>query len=83
MVVKALEGRKACLMAHHGIISIGSSIEQAFWLAGELEALAQQYLGCLPFGEPPLLTDQQIQDVIDKINGYGHSDAKPKKAKTA
>ena len=70
----ALEGRKACLLAHHGMISVGSSIEQAFWLAGELEALARQYHGCLVLGEPPLLTDQQIQDVIDKINGYGLSD---------
>ena len=70
----ALEGRKACLLAHHGMISVGSSIEQAFWLAGELEALARQYHGCLVLGEPPLLTDQQIQDVINKINGYGLSD---------
>lgn len=69
--VEALEGRKACLLAHHGMISVGSSVEQAFWLAGELEALARQYHGCLALGTPPLLSDQQIQDVIDKINGYG------------
>ena len=76
--VKALEGRKACLLAHHGMISVGSSIEQAFWLAGELEALARQYHGCLVLGEPPLLTEQQIQDVINKINGYGLTEAPSK-----
>ena len=73
--VTALEDRKACLLAHHGMISVGSSIEQAFWLAGELEALARQYHGCLLLGEPPLLTEEQIEDVINKINGYGLSDA--------
>lgn len=80
VAVAALEDRKACLLAHHGMISVGSTIEQAFWLAGELEALARQYHGCLLLGEPPLLTEQQIQDVIDKINGYGLSDAKAKSA---
>ena len=78
--VAALEGRKACLLAHHGMISVGATIEQAFWLAGELEALARQYHGCLALGEPPLLTEQQIQDVIDKINGYGLTDAKAQSA---
>ena len=72
--VAALEGRKACLLAHHGMIASGSSIEQAFWLAEELETLARQYHGCLLLGEPPLLSGQQIQDVIDKIAGYGLSD---------
>tara|TARA_A100001011_G_scaffold307962_1_gene323429 strand:+ start:134 stop:463 length:330 start_codon:yes stop_codon:yes gene_type:complete len=71
--VLALKGRKACLLAHHGMISVGNSIEQAFWLAGLLEALSRQYHGCLILGEPPLLTEQQIQDVIDKNNEYGLS----------
>jgi len=74
--VEALKDRKACLLAHHGMIAVGSSVEQAFWIAGELEALARQYHGCLQLGEPPLLTHQQIQDVIDKNNGYGLTDTK-------
>jgi L-fuculose-phosphate aldolase len=72
--VAALQDRTACLLAHHGMIAIGSSIEQAFWMANELETLARQYHGALQIGEPPLLSDQQIQDVIDKIAGYGLSD---------
>lgn len=71
--VSALEDRKACLLAHHGMISVGNSIEQAFWLAGLLESLATQYHGCLVLGDPPLLTEQQIQEVIDKNNEYGLS----------
>ena len=72
--VAALKGRMACLLAHHGMIAVGSSVEQAFWMANELETLARQYHGTLQIGEPPLLTDRQIQDVIDKIAGYGLSD---------
>ena len=72
--LKALEDRHACLLDHHGSIAIGSSIEQAFWRAEELETLARQYHGALLLGEPPLLSEQQITDVINKIAGYGLSD---------
>ncbi|WP_171103303.1 class II aldolase/adducin family protein [Ruegeria sp. HKCCD7255] len=73
VAVAALEGRKGCLLAHHGMITVGQSIEQAFWLAGELEALARQYHGCLVLGEPPLLSDEQIEEVLEKISGYGQN----------
>ncbi|WP_299303217.1 class II aldolase/adducin family protein [uncultured Litoreibacter sp.] len=69
--VTALEGRHACLLDHHGSIALGASIEQAFWRAEELETLARQYHGALLLGEPPLLTEQQIEDVMNKIAGYG------------
>eukprot|EP01037_Dinobryon_pediforme_P030458 gene30458-34548_t len=70
--VAALEDRSACLLEHHGMIAVGKSLAKALWLAVEVEALARQYHGCLQIGEPRLLSEQQIQDVIDKISGYGH-----------
>lgn len=72
--VKALEGRKACLLAHHGMIVCESSLEKALWLAVEVETLAREYHGCLQIGEPPLLSEQQIADVVAKIGGYGFGD---------
>jgi L-fuculose-phosphate aldolase len=42
------------------------------WLAVEVEALARQYHGCLQLGEPPLLTAAQMDEVLEKIKGYGH-----------
>ncbi|ABN76136.1 class II aldolase [Cereibacter sphaeroides] len=70
--VEALRDRKACLLEHHGMIAVGKSLAQAMWLAVEVETLARQYHGCLQIGEPRLLSERQIQDVIDKIAGYGH-----------
>ena len=72
--VDALEDRKACLLDHHGMIAVGTSLPQAMWLAVELETVARQHHGCLQLGDPPLLSEQQIQDVIDKIAGYGRGD---------
>src|SRR6202043_718823 len=38
--VAALEGRKACLLANHGVIAVGANLPAAVALAGEVETLA-------------------------------------------
>lgn len=70
--VEALRDRRACLLAHHGMIAVGASLEKAMWLAVEVETLARQYHGCLSIGEPPLLSLEQIAEVSAKMSGYGH-----------
>lgn len=75
-VVEALQGRQACLLDHHGMIAIGETLEKAMWLAVEVETLARQYHGCLALGaEPPLLSRDQIRDVIVKFGGGGYGQA--------
>jgi L-fuculose-phosphate aldolase len=71
--LKAMRDRDACLLAHHGMIAAGATLSRALWLAEEVEALARQYLGCLPFGEPPLLPDEEIARVIERFAGYGQA----------
>jgi len=73
--VTALEGRLACLLAHHGMIAIGPSLAKALWLAVEVETLARQYHGCLQIGKPPLLSSDEIERVRVKMAGYGLNDA--------
>ncbi|PTE11001.1 L-fuculose-phosphate aldolase [Mesorhizobium helmanticense] len=73
--VAALEGRKACLLEHHGMIAVGTSLDNAMWLAVEVETLARQYHGCLQIGEPPVLSDEEIENVIGRMASYGHRDA--------
>jgi L-fuculose-phosphate aldolase len=72
--VKALDGRMACLLDHHGMIALGSSLAKALWLAVEVETLARQYHGCLQIGRPPLLSSEEIERVRQKMAGYGHTD---------
>jgi len=72
--IKALEGRMACLLGHHGMIAVGPSLAKALWLAVEVETLARQYHGCLQIGEPPLLSKAEIELVRRKMAGYGHAD---------
>ncbi len=69
--VRALEGRLACLLDHHGMIAIGKTLDKAMWLAVEVETLARQYHGCLQIGQPPLLPSDEIERVRQRMAGYG------------
>jgi L-fuculose-phosphate aldolase len=74
--VTALEGRLACLLAHHGIIAVGKDLAGALAVAVEVEVLAAQYLASLAIGEPPELTAEQMDAVLAKMaspDGYGSS----------
>ena len=62
-VVQALEGRLACLMAQHGQVSVGPTLDKALALAVEVETLARIYLQALAIGEPPLLSAEQMEQV--------------------
>jgi len=73
--LKALEGRQACLLDHHGMIAVGPSLAKTMWLAVEVETLARQYHGCLQIGTPPLLPADEIERVRQKMADYGHADA--------
>lgn len=73
--ITALEGRLACLLAHHGMIAIGPSLAKALWLAVEVETLARQYHGCLQIGTPRLLPREEINNVLGRIAGYGPAES--------
>jgi L-fuculose-phosphate aldolase len=67
LAVAALAGRTACLLAHHGQVALGATVEQALALAIEVESLAQMYLAALQLGEPPLLTEAEMARVAGQM----------------
>jgi L-fuculose-phosphate aldolase len=67
----ALRGRKACLLANHGMIAAGENLAEAFKIAVEVETLSEMYLRALLAGEPVLLSAQQFQDAQSRFAGYG------------
>jgi L-fuculose-phosphate aldolase len=73
----ALEGRRACLLANHGMIALGASLTAALALAVEVEALAEQYWRALQIGPPNLLSDTEMETVLEKFRTYGQPDAQP------
>lgn len=70
--IPALAGRRACLLANHGVVAIGSSSAAAETLAREVENLAGQYLDLLAAGlAPVLLTPEEMMAVTEQFGGYG------------
>jgi L-fuculose-phosphate aldolase len=68
--LEALEGRRACLLAHHGQIACGASLEKALDLAREVESLAALYWRLLQLGEPKVLGAEEMARVLEKFRDY-------------
>lgn len=70
--VLGLEGRRAVLLANHGVVAVGPSLAAAKAVALEVENMASQYLALRAAGmEPVVLDDEELQKVIEKFTDYG------------
>ena len=69
----AMEGRvRACLMANHGAVCVGESMEQAFKVCAVLEMTAEIYQRALMLGQPHILSDDLVDEMWDFANNrYG------------
>ena len=66
----ALEERRACLLANHGMVATGENLKGALELAVEVEALCEQYWRALQIGKPNLLPDDEMVVVVEKFKTY-------------
>lgn len=72
VALKALEGRKACLLANHGQIALGGSLAQALSMALEVDTLCDVFWKTIIAGGAPLLNEDEIVEALVKFNkGYG------------
>lgn len=71
--VRALDGRQACLLSHHGMIAVGADLDAALGMAVEVEWLAETYCRTLQIGEPVNLTGPELRKVSEQFQGYGRS----------
>ena len=69
--IKALDNRKACLLANHGLIVVGRDIEDALNITCEIERLCEQYVYALQIGSPSILSNQEMDEVIYRFKSYG------------
>lgn len=71
VALKALRGRRACLMANHGMVVFGRDIPHALRIALEVETLAGQYWRALQIGRPRLLSKAEMKRNVEKFKTYG------------
>ncbi|MGQ0456871.1 MAG: class II aldolase/adducin family protein [Hyphomicrobium sp.] len=70
-VAASVANRDACLMANHGQIALGETLERALALACEVETLAMQYATALQIGPVYVLPDDEMARMIEAFKSYG------------
>ena len=70
--IEALKDRRACLLANHGMIAVGKSLQQALDVALEVETLCEQYWRALQIGSPAILSAEEMRAVFDQFKNYGN-----------
>jgi L-fuculose-phosphate aldolase len=68
--LEALKDRKACLLGNHGMIALGTDLDDALAVAVEVEFLCEIYWRALQAGKPQILTAQQMHEVRQKFTDY-------------
>ncbi|MEU8385104.1 class II aldolase/adducin family protein [Streptosporangium sp. NPDC048865] len=63
-VREALKDRRAALLANHGGVTIGDDLDGAFEATRLLEWLCEVYVRARSVGEPRVLTEEQLADVV-------------------
>ncbi|NLG70920.1 MAG: L-fuculose-phosphate aldolase [Chloroflexi bacterium] len=70
-IVRSIGGYNACLMANHGLVTVGPTIASAFTVAEEIELVARLYYQAKSIGEPVVLPDDEMTVIVEKFKTYG------------
>ena len=69
-ILLAIRDRKACLLSNHGLVAVGKNLNEAFNIAEEVEHLSRLYMEAKKIGDPLLLSDKQMTEVLTRFNSY-------------
>ena len=69
-ILISLKKRKACLIANHGVVTIGKNLDEAFYLAEQFEALCKQITIAKINGKPKLIDEKKMTIILKKLKNY-------------
>ena len=67
----AMEGRKAVLLANHGLLAGGSSLAEAFTVTEEIEFCCSLFYRAKCIGAPVLLPHDEMERMTERFKSYG------------
>jgi L-fuculose-phosphate aldolase len=70
-VSSSLEKYNAVLMENHGMVTVGADIRSAFNRAETMEFVAQIYWRARSLGDPGVLSEKEMHNVMEKFQTYG------------
>lgn len=69
--VKAMEGRRAVILANHGILTGANDLLNAFNIVEEIEYCSEIYTKAKSIGEPIILPEDEMTLMAEKFKTYG------------
>jgi len=66
-LLQAIGNYNACLLANHGLVTVGANIAAAFAVAEEIELVSRLYYQAKCIGSPVILSDEEMEKVIHKF----------------
>ena len=72
-VVSSIGECNAVLLANHGLVSVGGTVERAFNTAEEIELVARICYQAECIGTPVVLPDDEMERVMEKFKTYGQA----------
>jgi len=70
-ICAAIGSGDAVIMANHGLVTVGKTLENAYQKAEMVEYVAQLYLQAMAVSKPTLLSDEEMSQVMEKYKTYG------------
>ncbi|MGL4676221.1 MAG: L-fuculose-phosphate aldolase [Brevinema sp.] len=70
-IKKVMGNSKACILKNHGLVATESSLQKALILIQEVEYLCQLYMGVRSAGQFTILSDHEIDIVLEGFQDYG------------
>ncbi|MDD3767767.1 MAG: L-fuculose-phosphate aldolase [Aminobacterium colombiense] len=70
-VAKAIGNYNAVLLANHGLVAVGETLSRAFSTAEEIELVSEIYYRTKSIGEPVILSEEEMENVLRKFGSYG------------
>lgn len=70
VAVEALGATRACLLANHGLVTIGPDLETAFHIAREVETVAEYWWRARAVGTPVVLSASEMAEALERFRSY-------------
>lgn len=69
--VEYINGKRAVILKHHGVVAVGETLKDALYAAVYMEDAAKTYLAAKAAGNPVLMTPEQVENAVEVHRNYG------------
>jgi L-ribulose-5-phosphate 4-epimerase len=71
--VEHIGDKRAVILKHHGVITVGETLKQALYAAVYMEDAAKTYLAAKAAGNPAVMDEEQTRAAVEVFRDYGQN----------